>query len=454
MSGIATIARAASAIAIAAEVRAGRVSAQALCAAAFARIDALGPQRSGFTRLLRRRALLRAAEVDARVAAGGDPGPLAGVPFGAADMFDVIGEVTTLGSAARIAAPFSARDARAITLLEGAGAVLIGTQAIDEIGYGFVTMNARTGTVPNPWDETRVAGGACGGAAVAVARGLVPFSLAFDTNGSLRVPAALCGVIGLKPTHGDMPQAGCFPLVESLDVVGVLARDLDDVALLRDILREGRADRPAAEAPLRYGRLASWFDSNIAEEMRAPLNKAWSALGRISFELAHAEVARAAASVIIAAEAASLHRAALEADPLAFEPAVRDRLLAGLILPADDYLRAQRFRNWIRTALADRFGLCDVLFTPAAPGFAPTIADPVMQFNGAPIPARSHLGIYTQPISLIGLPALVLPLAGDFAMPLGIQLIAAPGQEATLFAAARDLVARGVCAVPGVVEEG
>ncbi|PNU06732.1 AtzE family amidohydrolase [Novosphingobium guangzhouense] len=449
MTAMPTMSTPSSAIAMAAKVRSGEVTAVTLATLAFEQAEQLGTDRSGFTRLLRRRALARAAAVDKLVEAGLDPGPLAGVPFGAADLFDVAGEITTAGSRTRRNAAFASRDARAIALLEAAGAVLVGTQNMDEFGYGFVTMNAEYGTTRNPHDVSRVAGGAAGGSAVAVATGVVPLSLAFDTNGSLRVPAGLTGVIGLKPTYGDLPRDGMYPFVESLDVVGVLGRDLDDVALVRTILREGAPER---QEPLRgeisFGRLMSWFDDNISEEMRGPLDAFWSRLGRISFELPHSEIARAAASVIIAAEGASLHRPALEADPMQFEPPVRDRMLAGLLLPSDDYLAAQRFRSWIQARLRRQFELADVLFTPAAPGFAPTIADPVMTFEGQSIPARSHLGIYTQPISLMGLPALVLPLAGDFAMPLGVQLISAAGHEPLLFRAARQLIDKGLCAVP------
>jgi len=438
-----------SAIRMAAQVRSGDLTATGLATTAFARAEALGPARSGFTRLLRRRALARAAAVDKLVEAGIDPGPLAGVPFGVADLFDVAGEITTAGSRTRRNAAFASRDARAIALLEAAGAVLMGTQNMDEFGYGFVTMNAHYGTTLNPHDLTRVAGGAAGGSAVAVATGVVPISLAFDTNGSLRVPAGLTGVIGLKPTYGDLPREGVYPFVESLDVVGALGRDLDDVALVRTILRDGAPERQETlRGEISFGRLMSWFDDNISEEMRGPLDAFWNRLGRVSFELPHSEIARAAASVIIAAEGASLHRPTLEADPMQLEPPVRDRMLAGLLLPSDDYLAAQRFRSWIQARLRRQFELADVLFTPAAPGFAPLIADPVMTFEGKPIPARSHLGIYTQPISLMGLPALVLPLAGDFAMPLGIQLISAAGHEPLLFRAARQLIDKGLCAVP------
>lgn len=437
------------AISLAGQVRAGAISALAVCESALAQIERLGRDRSGFTRVLRNRALRRAEAVDKIVAAGLDPGPLAGVPFGAADLFDVSGQVTTAGSFVRVGGPLAHGDARAIVLLEAAGGVLVGTQNMDEFSYGFVTVNAHYGTTRNPHDPERLAGGAAGGSAAAVAAGCVPLSLAFDTNGSLRVPAALCGVMGLKPTYGDLPREGCLPFVRSLDVVGPLARDIDDLALVRDVLRQRAPERAEpSRGELRFGRMLGWFDRNVSDEMRGPLDTLWSDSVRVGRELQYAELARAAASIIIAAEGASVHRARLEQDAMAFDPLTRDRLLAGLLLPSDDYLRAQRFRHWIAARSRAQFDQCDILFSPAVPGHAPLIADPTMMFDGGRVPARSHLGIYTQPISLMGLPALVLPLAHDGPLPLGIQLIAAPGAEATLFAAARHLIGRGLVAVP------
>ena len=437
------------ATALAANVRAGTLSARAVCESALSHIERLGRDGSGFTHVLRSRALLRAEAVDKIVAAGLDPGPLAGVPFGAADLFDVSGQVTTAGSLIRASGPFAHGDAKAIALLEAAGAVLVGAQNVDEFGYGFVTVNAHYGTTRNPHDPDRLVGGAAGGSAAAVAAGCVPVSLAFDTNGSLRVPAALCGVMGLKPTYGDLPREGCLPFVNSLDVVGPLARDLDDLIVVRDVLRQGAPER--VEPPhgaLRFGRMLGWFDRNVTDEMRAALAPLWREKGRVGRDLQFAELARAAASVIIATEGANFHRARLDQDAMAFDPATRDRLLAGLLLPADDYLRAQRFRAWIAVRSRAQFELSDVLLSPAVPGYAPTADDPTMMFDGERVRARSHLGIYTQPISLMGLPALVLPLAHDGPLPLGIQLVAAPGAEATLFAAARQLVAEGLVAVP------
>lgn len=443
-----------SATAIAAAVRAGQVRAVDVCESALAHIERLGCPRSGFISVYRDRAMLRAEAVDKIVQAGLDPGPLAGVPFGVADHFDVILQPTTAGSRLRAAGPFARQDAKAIRRLEAAGAVLLGRQNMDEFSYGFVTVNSHYGTTPNPHDESRLAGGACGGSAAAVANRTVPFSIASDINGSIRIPAALCGVIGLAPTFGDLPRDGTQPLVDSLDVVGPIARHLDDIILVRDILREGTPDQGSPpRGALGFARLKGWFDANIEDPMRAAMAPIWAEHGRVSLELEHVAYARAAASLIIAAEGANLHRASIIRNPAAYGPTTRDRLLAGLLMPADDYLQAIRFQTWIRARAGKLFPHCDLFVTPAAPGYAPLIEEPFMTFDGARISARSHLGIYTQPISLMGLPSMVLPLAHAGPLPLGVQLIAAPGAERTLFAAAQLLFEQGLVAVPEIAGE-
>lgn len=441
----------ATAIAIAAAVRAGDVRAVDICESALAHIERLGLPESGFITVYRDRAMLRAEAVDKIVQAGLDPGPLAGVPFGVADHFDVILQPTTAGSRLRASGPFARRDAKAIRRLEAAGAILLGRQNMDEFSYGFVTVNAHYGTTPNPYDPDRLAGGACGGSAAAVANETVPISLASDINGSIRVPAALCGVIGLAPTYGDLPREGTQPLVDSLDVVGPIARNLDDIVLVRNVLRENAPDQSAPpRGQLRFGRLKGWFDQNVEDPMRAAMKRIWEEYGRVSLELDHVAYARAAASLIIAAEGANLHRTSVIGNPAAYGATTRDRLLAGLLMPADDYLQAIRFQAWIRARARKLFTHCDLFITPAAPGIAPLIDEPFMTFDGARISARSHLGIYTQPISLMGLPSIVLPLAHPGPLPLGVQLIAAPGGEPTLFEAAQLLFEQGIVAVPKV----
>ncbi|WP_417591214.1 AtzE family amidohydrolase [Parasphingorhabdus sp.] len=437
--------------AIAVDVRAGRVSALDICRSAIAHIEQLGSERSGFTRIFEERALHRAKAIDNTVLAGLDPGPLAGVPFGVAEMFDVAVERTMAGAQIRSGARLSAADAKSIQMLERAGAILIGTQNMDEFGYGFEGVNALSGTSINPHDEKRLAGGACGGSAVAVASEAVPFSLGFDANGQLRVPAALCGIIGFKPTHLDFSRQGTYPFVPSLDDVGPLTRDLDDLMLVRDVLRDFAPEKCAIpRGDLRFGRFGGWFDQNLDVEFRTLIQNLVSAVGGRTTELQHAELARAAASLITGAEAANLHRTMVTRTPMGYEPATRDRFLAALLMPADDYLQAKRFQYWAGGQAEKQFEYNDVYIVPAVPGSgsAPLIEDPTIMFDGVVRTARSYLGTFTQPISLIGLPTLVVPLVHDGALPLGIQLVAAPGADALLFAAARQLFETGLVAVP------
>ena len=194
-----------SAIEIAAQVRSGTASAVSVVERALANLSRRDPDLNAVTRLLPERARGEAAAVDAMVAAGQDPGPLAGVPYGVKDLFDVAGLPTTAGSSLYADAPAAAADAEAVTRLRKAGAILVATLNMDEFAYGFATINARHGTTRNPHDTARLAGGSSGGSAAAVAAGLLPFALGSDTNGSIRVPASLTGTYGLKPTHEDLP---------------------------------------------------------------------------------------------------------------------------------------------------------------------------------------------------------------------------------------------------------
>ncbi|WCT73731.1 AtzE family amidohydrolase [Sphingomonas naphthae] len=432
-----------SAIDIAAAVRSGRESAVAIARATLADIAARDPALNAFTRILEARALADAARVDAVVAAGGDPGPLAGVPFATKDLFDVAGEVTTAGSAIRADAPPAAEDAPIVATLAAAGAVLVGTTVMDEFAYGFATENAHHGRTLNPHDRERLAGGSSGGSAAAVAAGLVPLSLGSDTNGSIRVPASLCGIHGLRPTQGGAPgRHGSFPFVAAFDTVGPFTRTAAEMALVHDVLTGATAD--PAEG-LRVGRLTGWFEANADPAMLAGVAAIGAALGGSSpVELPEAARCRAAAFLISACEAGNLHLPTLRTDALGYDPAVRDRLIAGALTPAAIYLQAQRFRAWARERMHDLFDRFDLLLAPAVVGPAPRIADGTILVDGKPVPARANLGLYTQPLTLLGVPVLAVPLRRPGALPLGIQLIAAPGREGLLMAVARRLEAEGV----------
>ena len=227
-------------------VRAGRLGARDAVEAALARIASLDPALNCFTAVLADTARRDAEAVDARVARGEDPGLLAGVPFAVKNLFDVAGLTTLAGSRIHASRPPAARDAAAVAALRRAGAVLVGTLNMDEYAFGFTTENSHYGATRNPHDRERVAGGSSGGSGAAVGAGLVPLTLGSDTNGSIRVPASLCGVFGLKPTYGRVSRAGTALFAGSFDHVGPLARSTRDLAAALDALQGPDAGDPVA----------------------------------------------------------------------------------------------------------------------------------------------------------------------------------------------------------------
>lgn len=427
--------------AIADAVRTGRTTARQVTEDALARIAAHDPAINAVTRILHDRALAEATAVDAQVAAGIDPGPLAGVPYGVKDLFDVAGLPNTAGAGMRRDAPPATRDAMAIRRLHAAGAVLVATLNMDEYAYGFATVNATWGTTRNPHDMDRLAGGSSGGSAAAVAAGMLPFTLGSDTNGSIRVPASLCGVYGLKPTHGSLPMDGVFPFVDSFDDIGPIAATREDLALVQSVL----ADAPLPDvAPPDLALLGGWFMADIVPELHDALRTIAENLGLPTVELPRVAAARSAAFLMTAAEGGARHLPRLRRNALAFDPATRDRLIAGAALPAAAWFDAMRFRDWFLSICLDLLARHPALIAPATGCPAPTIADPVVTLDGKVSPARASLGRYTQPISFVGLPALAVPLRRPGRLPIGLQLIAAPGNEALLFAAAGKLEAAGI----------
>nr|WP_294234625.1 AtzE family amidohydrolase [uncultured Sphingomonas sp.] len=434
-----------SAIAIAADVRAGRRSARGIATETLDRIAARGAMNAA-TRLLHTHALADAERVDALVAAGGDPGPLAGVPFAVKDLFDVAGETTTAGARQRADAPAATRDAEVVARLRAAGAVLVATTNMDEFAYGFSTENAHYGTTRNPRDPERLAGGSSGGSAALVGAGLVPLALGSDTNGSIRVPASLCGIYGLRPTFGALSVEGVFPFVERLDTVGAFARSPEDLALAHEIM--GGAMASPADAPLRVAVLGGWF-ARLADPV------VLAGIARIAdhlqagppVELPSAAAARSAGFVLTGAEGGYRHLTALRRDAMAFDPATRDRLIAGALQPVaavrEAEAVAERFTAELMAALAEH----DLLLAPATPMPAPRIDATTIEIDGQTLSARADLGLHTQPLSLAGVPILSVPLRQpEGAMPIGVQLIAAAGREALLFETAAALVSVGLVA--------
>jgi 1-carboxybiuret hydrolase len=437
----------------------GRTSAVALVREALDRIDRDDGALNCFTLVRREAALAEAATLDRRRRAGEPLGPLPGVPFAVKNLFDVEGLTTTAGSRLLAGAAPAGQDATVVARLRDAGAILLGCLNMDEFAYGFSTENAHYGATRNPHDPSRIAGGSSGGSAAAVAAGFVPLSLGSDTNGSIRVPASLCGVFGLKPTFGRLSRAGAFPFVHSLDHVGPFARTAADLALAYDVMQgpdprdPAQSRRPAepvgsldgALPPLRVGVLGGWFRRGASVQALRAVERVASALGgAMVVELPDAERARSAAFCLTGAEGGTLHHETLATRAHQYDPAVRDRLLAGLMMPAAVPLQAQRFRSAFREQAAELFRSVDLLLAPATPVPAVPLGHATMLLDGKEVPARANLGLYTQPISFIGLPVVTVPVqAPEDALPIGVQLIARPWDEALALRTAAALERSG-----------
>ena len=453
-----------SALEIASGVRARRFTAVAVAEVHLARIERLNLKLNAFTRVTYERALDEAAAVDRAIAAGRDPGPLAGAPYSAKNLFDLEGVVTVAGSKINREDPPAKADATAVERLKAAGAVCLGATNMGEYAYDFVTINAHDGATRNPHDLGRSAGGSSGGSGASVAAGMCALSLGTDTNGSVRVPSSFCGIWGLKPTYGRLSRAGVFPFAGSLDTIGVFGRDVADLAQALDAI-SGPDPRdpvcwPEAYPPvapglghraggLRIGVLGGYFEEGASPEATAAVQAVAGALGaRERLELPQPGLARSAAYVITAAEGGQLHRDRLAARAKDFDPSSRDRFIAGALTPAAWYLKAQRFRAWWKTQMAEVLARYDVLIAPATPIPAPTLDQQTFEFNGKELPVRANIGLFTQPITLIGLPVVAAPVWSAGRLPIAVQLIGAPNSEATLLRVARALEQEGVCSAP------
>jgi aspartyl-tRNA(Asn)/glutamyl-tRNA(Gln) amidotransferase subunit A len=332
-----------------------------------------------------------------------------------------------------------------------------------EYAYDFTGENVHDGPSRNPQDTLRMTGGSSGGSGGAVAGRLIPLSLGSDTNGSIRVPASLCGIFGLKPTYGRLSRARTFPFVASLDHLGPFARTVGDLALAYDAMQGHDPDDPvcvARPAELTLPRIddgidgmkiavaGGYFRKGAAPEALTALERVAAALAaRREIEIPEAPRARAAAYVITATEGAALHLDRLRTRSHDFDPAVRDRLIAGAMVPATLVNKAQKFRRWYRARVLELFAEVDVILAPATPCSAPLIGQQTFVLDGVELPVRANLGIYTQPISFIGLPVVAVPVPLK-PLPIGVQIIAAPWREDVALKVARTLERAGVVAAP------
>jgi AtzE family amidohydrolase len=445
---------------IAETVRAKKVSAAEIVAAALKRVEALDKKTNAFTDLLVARAHEHAARVDKRVAHS-DKLPLAGVPFAVKNLFDVKSISTRAGSKINREHAPARQDSILIERLEAQGAVLLGALNMGEYAYDFTGENAHDGPARNPHNLEHMTGGSSSGSGAAVAAGYAPLSLGSDTNGSIRVPSSFCGLFGLKPTYGRLSRARSFPFVASLDHLGPLARSVADLALAYDAMQGPDHEDPVCAQRdtepvggeiakgvkgLKIAKLGGYFAKMGEADAFAATDRVAKALGATdAAELEDAAAARASAYLITAAEGAALHLPRLRTRAADYDPDVRDRLLAGALIPAAWTIQAQKIRRHFQAQVKRLFERFDLLIAPATPTRAPKIGQKKFTLDGQELLVRPNIGIYTQPISFIGLPVVAVPVWLDDGLPIGVQVIAPPWREDLALRAAHKLEQDGVC---------
>jgi aspartyl-tRNA(Asn)/glutamyl-tRNA(Gln) amidotransferase subunit A len=453
-----------SAQAIAAAVRSGGVSAREIVQETLRRIDVRNDALGAFTDVTATRALAKADAIDLGRARGATLGPLAGAPFAVKNLFDIEGLPTRAGSKINRDRTPAGADATLVARLDAAASVLVGALNMGEYAYDFTGQNAHYGPSRNPHDLGHMTGGSSGGSAAAVAGGLVPIALGSDTNGSIRVPSSFCGVFGLKATYGRLSRAGTFPFVASLDHVGPFARTVGDLALAydamlgRDELDPAQADIPATPVTptledsvegLRIARLGGYFARSAEPCALSAVDAIARALkAERVVELAGADEARSAAYLITMVEGAALHLERLREHGQDFDPDVHDRLIAGAMLPGAWIIQAQKFRRRFRAETLSLFRDVDILLAPATPCRAPRLGQKTFVLEGREMLVRPNLGLFTQPISFIGLPVVTAPVWTEDKLPIGVQIIAAPWREDSALRVAYALERDGVVRAP------
>jgi aspartyl-tRNA(Asn)/glutamyl-tRNA(Gln) amidotransferase subunit A len=375
-----------------------------------------------------------------------EPGALLGVPIAIKDLFDTRGVRTTEGSRIlRDRVPTA--DAAAVTRLRAAGAVIFGKTNLHEFAYGVSNANPWWGVARNPRDPKRSPGGSSGGSAIAVVAGLAAAALGSDTGGSIRIPAALCGCVGLKPTYGAVPLAGAMPLGWSLDHAGPLTRTVEDAGRLFDVLADGRSWAQAQRAVTRGLRLAvlqgpllERLEPGVARQVEAAADRLRRHGLRIR-RLTIPEMAWTVATQLITlrAEASAIHARWLRSRARAYGPDVRVRLQLGALVSGPDYVLAQRMRARIRDALQRVFEEVDLLLLPTTPITAPIIGERSVRWKGEAEPVDGALVRLTAPFNLSGLPALSVPYGTAQGLPVGVQLVGRWHDEARLLAVGRLL---------------
>ncbi|MFT3975177.1 MAG: amidase [Amaricoccus sp.] len=415
-------------------LRNGSLTARALAEAHLARIAALDPSLHAFALVTREAALAEADAADRALAAGDDRGPLHGIPLAVKDLIDAAALPTACGS--RRSAPLAAADATVVARLRRAGAVILGKLATYEYATVGPSFDGPAPPAVNPWNPERITGGSSSGSAAAVAAGLLRASLGTDTGGSIRSPAAWCGVVGLKPTRGRVPASGVFPLSPSLDTVGPLAATVAEAALVFDAIADAGPSASAGVgqsiAGLALGYARDWFADDPALDPRvlAVIDAAVSDLSLLGAGIAEVALPRyapleEAGGLILDAEAYAVHRDGLAVDPRSYGRATRDSLMRGRDL-TDAAVAAAR-RTGAEAAAAVDAVLMHHHAVVTAVNLAPApLLAPCRSGTASWNPMR------TLPFNLTGHPALSIPAGFVDGLPVGLQIVGRPGAEALI----------------------
>ncbi|MFF1548919.1 amidase [Streptomyces sp. NPDC058291] len=432
-------------------VRARELSPVELTESVLARIDAVEGRLGAYVTVAADAALAAAVRAEREISGSGPRGPLHGIPMALKDLIDAEGVPTTASSHVR-AGHVAERDSRVAERLGAAGAVLLGKTHTHEFAYGLITPQTN-----NAWDHSRVAGGSSGGSAVAVAAGGATFAMGTDTGGSIRVPAALNGVVGLKPTYGLVPRTGVTSLSWSLDHVGPLTRTVQDVALVLSATAGHDPRDPASVSGptldrfpggdlrgLKVGVPRNHYFDRVTPEVEESVRGAIERLAELGAELVDVEIpmARYIQAVqwgLMVPEATAYHERSLRATPDLYAADVRILLEAGELTSAGDYLRAQRARTMMRDAWARMFDGIDVLAAPTVPMTAAEAGQEAVEWADGTTEAVSDSYVrLCAPANITGVPALTLPVGHDRAgLPIGMQLMARPFHDATVLRVGR-----------------